>query len=87
MEDSIGNTIYICPFLLQCTFMETHQEKTPELAQWFYKQHCTSESTKCALRMVYETLGSDAGKVLMLPDQIDWADQIIAEYESSSSGG
>ena len=67
--------------------METQEEKTPELGLWFYKQHCTSESTKCALRMIYETRDPDAVTVLMHPDQIDWAHQIIQGHESNSSDG
>ena len=85
MEDSTDNqTAHACPFLGQCSFIESHRDKLPELVQRIHQQYCTNETSRCARRQIYEVLGPNAVPPLMLPGQTDWACQIIQELGGES---
>ncbi|MHC4291425.1 MAG: hypothetical protein ACYSTR_04355 [Planctomycetota bacterium] len=84
MEESVKNQGFVCPSLAECSFVETHREKMPELAQRIYTDYCTNGTAECARRWIYETLGAYAVPSLMLPSQTDWARQIAQEVKENN---
>lgn len=69
-----------CPFLGQCNLVRDIHTKIPELIARIQNNYCTkSAHSRCGRFQIYQTLGHDAVPPLMLPDQTDWARQIIRE--------
>ena len=74
-----------CPFLDQCDFIHKNVTKTPELIQRIRSRYCTKTAyCQCARFQVHQSWGADAVPPLMLPEQTDWARQVIEEYECDS---
>ena len=73
-------TNYECPFLSQCDFIRENEAKMPELIHRIQSEYCTKALSRCARFRVRQALGPDALPPLLLPDQLDWARQIIEEY-------
>jgi len=85
MDDCTEKTSCHCPFLGQCAFIDQNQEKMPELVSRLRDKYCTKEShCECARFQIYELPGDHTVPPLMLPDQIDWARQIIEELDRES---
>jgi hypothetical protein len=75
-----------CPFLDQCDFIHENATKTPELIRRIQSHYCTkTDYCRCARFQLCKLLGADAVPPLMLPEQIDWARQIIEEYECDTT--
>jgi hypothetical protein len=69
-----------CPFLVQCNFIRENRTKMSELVARIESRYCTkSACCRCARFRVAQVLGPVAMPPLMLPEQIDWARQIIEE--------
>jgi len=80
MNNPIETKNHECPFLDECAFIHNNRAKMPELVNRIYERYCTkTASHECARYRVYQTLGAKDVPPLMLPDQIDWARQIIEE--------
>ena len=57
----------------------------PELVERIQKTYCTTLSCcRCARFQIAQNLGLDAVPQLMLPNQNQWATQIIEEYVPES---
>ena len=52
-----------------------------ELAQRIYTNYCTDESASCARCKLYENGVPYAVPQLMLPNQLEWASQILDEIK------
>ena len=75
-------TEHQCPLFDQCDFIHENATKTPELIRRIQNHHCTKTTYfKCARFHVTQSLGLDAVPPLMLPEQTDWARQVIEEYD------
>ena len=69
-----------CPFMDQCRFLRENRTKMPELIARIMDTYCTkSACCRCARFRIAQSLGLHAVPPLMLPDQIDWARQIVQE--------
>ena len=74
-----------CPFLDQCDFVKDNETKIPELIQRTRQRYCCNHPERCARHNLYETIDPDVVPPLMLPDQHEWARQIIEEYRHGKS--
>jgi hypothetical protein len=77
----------LCPFQEQCALVEILREKMPELSQRIFQNYCTTASSQCARRQLYEQIGPRAVPPLMLPGQLNWACQIADELKASPDAG
>lgn len=50
-----------------------------KLQERFKGTFCNDNSSKCARRLIREKLGTEFVPVLMLPNQMDWARQILSD--------
>ena len=66
-----------CPFEHQCAFILNNREKMPERIDKTRKQYCANSFSACARVKVYETLGPSCVPSLLLPNQHEWAKQIL----------
>ena len=74
-------TEHQCPLLDQCDLIHENATKKPELIRRIQSHYCTKTAhCQCARFQVHQSRGSAAVPPLMLPEQIDWAQQIIEEY-------
>ncbi|MCK5783541.1 MAG: hypothetical protein KAH06_03790 [Desulfobacterales bacterium] len=69
-----------CPFLSQCALIHENRTKMPDLIARIEDDYCTKAAFRCARFQVCQTIGVNVVPPLLLPDQIDWARQIIEEY-------
>lgn len=74
---------YICPYVEQCHFLN-NSETMPELIERTIERYCTNIDGKCSRMWIFETLGASAVPDLMLPNQYDWARQIVEDALDSS---
>jgi len=72
---------YKCPYLDQCCFIQDNIERMPELIRRIQERYCAVEDVVCARRYLYDGISPNAVPPLMLPEQIQWARQIIEECE------
>lgn len=80
MEDPDSKQIdYTCPYLDKCLLVQQNETKIPELIQRIRQRYCSKENVSCARRYLYEQLDSNLVPPLMLPDQHEWAKQIIED--------
>jgi len=81
MMELTGNNNNECPFASQCDFIRNNNERMPELVNRTRQQYCSTEDCcQCARFYVYEMLDPLAVPPLMLPDQVEWSQQIIKEH-------
>jgi len=76
---------YVCPFMEQCHFLLSNYETMPELVERTVEHYCTNSQARCARLELYESLGAAAVPELMLPNQYDWARQIVEDALDSST--
>ena len=70
-----------CPFMDQCRFLHENRTKMPELIARIQDTYCTKPACcRCARFRISQSLGLAKVPALMLPDQIDWARQIVQEF-------
>ena len=85
MQKPIETTNCECPCLNECTFVCSNQANMPELVQRIKDRYCTNSAWgECARYRVYQSLGAREVPPLMLPDQVNWARQVIEEYNLDS---
>jgi hypothetical protein len=70
-----------CPYVDSCVFLRENRTKMPELIARIQADYCTNPACcRCARFRISQSLGLDKVPALMLPDQIDWARQIVQEF-------
>ena len=80
MEESVSkHGEYTCPYLDQCDLIQQNTTRIPELMSRLRRNFCTNETNRCERRDLYAQHNRTAVPPLMLPDQYDWARQIIEE--------
>lgn len=72
-----------CPFLSLCNFVRDNKTKFPDLVARIQNNYCSKPACcRCARFRIYQILGADGVPLLMLPDQTEWARQIVEECGS-----
>jgi hypothetical protein len=70
-----------CPHIGSCSLIQQNQARMPNLVQRIQDYYCAWESLRCARRWLYDTLGRSFVPSLLLPNQWEWARQIVTETE------
>lgn len=69
-----------CPRIENCTFFQEElYQKATHLIQSFRDHYCQGRFTDCACYQIASTLGDQYVPSLMLPTQIEWAQEILKE--------
>ena len=71
-----------CPFVDSCAFLLENRTKMPELVERIQDTYCTKPACrKCGRFQVSQSVGLEKVPPLMLPEQVEWAQQIIEESD------
>lgn len=70
-----------CPHIGSCGLIQQNKARMPNLVQRIQDYYCAWESLRCARRWLYEILGPSFVPPLLLPNQWEWARQIVTETE------
>jgi hypothetical protein len=70
-----------CPHIGSCSLIQQNTARMPNLVQRIRDYYCAWESLRCARRWLYDTLGHSFVPPLLLPNQWEWARQIVTETE------
>jgi hypothetical protein len=68
-----------CPYEAQCCFILNNRDAMPELISRIRKRYCTNQISACARVRIYEALGPARVPSLLMPNQHEWARQILAD--------
>ncbi|MBN1123737.1 MAG: hypothetical protein JXA82_01930 [Sedimentisphaerales bacterium] len=69
-----------CPRIADCAFLkEEIYRNMPRLLQRFQNTYCQNRFTDCACYKIASVLGDQFVPSLMLPSQIEWAQQILKD--------
>ena len=68
-----------CPYMQECMILTTHQENLPGLVNRFKNHYCLKNHHVCARRWIQDFLGIESVPELMMPQQHDWAEQLLME--------
>ena len=68
----------------KCKVISDNRVDMPDFTRHLEDYFCKQTCHQCARFQVYEALGLDAIPALMLPDQYDWARQIIEEHTANN---
>ena len=83
-KDSYGSAEEQCPNIGCCKLIGEKGLTTPGLINRIKSQYCTIlDHQHCARFHVCQALDSDKVPTLMLPNQTEWAQQIIQETKSA----
>ena len=73
-----------CPVLDRCAFVSKNRDNMPELVNRIQNNYCLKPAySDCARFHVCQALDCETVPPLMLPDQVRWAQQVIAEHEDA----
>ena len=71
-----------CPFMDTCAFLRENRTKMPELIERIQDTYCIKPAySECARFQVSQSVGLAKVPSLMLPEQVEWAQQIIEESD------
>lgn len=68
-----------CPYMEGCDILKTHQDNLPGLVNRFKEHYCLKNHHVCARRWIRDFLGVESVPELMMPQQHDWAEQLLIE--------
>ena len=68
-----------CPYTETCRMIQGQQESLPSLIDRFKKNYCFKNHHACARRWIQDFLGAEEIPDLMMPQQHDWAEQLLFE--------
>ena len=71
---------FTCPYLEQCDLVVNNKARMPNLIQRIQSYYCNKLTSQCSRRWIYDTLGKQYLPPLLLPNQWEWAREIICEY-------
>ncbi len=72
-----------CPHMNICRMIQVQEGTLPTLIDRFKANYCFNNHHVCARRWVYDFLGAKAVPELMMPQQRDWAEQLLFEADVS----
>ena len=71
-----------CPFMDTCAFLRENRTTMPELIERIQDTYCTKPArSECARFQIAQSVGIAKVPPLMLPEQVEWAQQIIEESD------
>ncbi|MHC5173134.1 MAG: hypothetical protein ACYSPJ_05155 [Planctomycetota bacterium] len=71
-----------CPFMDTCALLRENRTTMPELITRIQDTYCTKPArSECARFQIAQSLGLEKVPPLMLPEQVQWAEQIIEECD------
>lgn len=86
MEDTEKNEIaweQCCPHMTICRMIQAHEGTLLTLIDRFKTHYCFNNHHACARRWVHDFLGAEAVPDLLMPQQHDWAEQLLFEADVS----
>ncbi|MBL7214118.1 MAG: hypothetical protein ISS71_00405 [Phycisphaerae bacterium] len=75
-ENSSGQR---CPYFKTCEFIQSQEDKLPRLTNQFKENYCLKNYYACSRRWIQDFLGAEKVPELMMPQQHDWAEQLLFE--------
>ena len=72
-----------CPYLEVCGLIQTHQDNLPGLVDRFKQDYCFHNHLACSRRWIQDFLGAEKVPELMMPQQHEWAEQLLFEANVS----
>lgn len=68
-----------CPYMETCRIIQDQQDSLPSLVKRFKNRYCFKNHHVCARRWIQDFLGVEKVPDLMMPQQYDWAEQLLFE--------
>jgi hypothetical protein len=68
-----------CPYLNRCPLLASQLDTLPTLVDRFKTNYCFKNHHVCARRWIHDFLGFEKVPDLMMPQQHDWAEQLLFE--------
>ncbi len=73
-----------CPLYESCAFLKDETfEKMRGLVHRFQQIYCQGNYSGCARYKIASALGESFVPTLMMPNQIEWADQVLLDQQSA----
>jgi hypothetical protein len=72
-----------CPLLDGCKLVYENKDRMPELVFRIKQAHCQDDNSKCARKWLADMLGAAQVPALMMPNQWEWARQIVEDYRAT----
>ena len=77
-----------CPLMDTCAFLCENRTTMPELVERIQDTYCTKPArSECARFKIAQSVGTEKVPPLMLPEQVEWAQQIIEECDRNLESG
>ncbi|MHC4232371.1 MAG: hypothetical protein ACYSQY_05335 [Planctomycetota bacterium] len=77
-----------CPLMDTCAFLCENRTTMPELVERIQDTYCTKPArSECARFKIAQSVGTEKVPPLMLPEQVEWAQQIIEECDRDLESG
>ncbi|MFZ9033779.1 MAG: hypothetical protein ACO21J_07495 [Anaerohalosphaeraceae bacterium] len=77
-----------CPLMDTCAFLRENRTTMPELVERIQDTYCTKPArSECARFKIAQSVGTEKVPPLMLPEQVEWAQQIIEECDRDLESG
>lgn len=73
----------ICPYIEQCDLVTKNMSRMPKLIKRIQSYYCNKLTSQCARRWIFDTLGKRYLPPLLLPNQWEWAREIICEHDEN----
>ena len=70
---------YRCPKIQGCAFFQKNANTMPSLADKLKQRYCFRDNKRCARLWINRELGREFLPDLLLPNQYDWAQQILCD--------
>jgi hypothetical protein len=81
-DNLAGDALMFCPYHEKCPmFGNQICTEFPPLSEKLKDQYCRGKFETCARKCVRETIGKEFVPQMMLPQQHDWARQILTDKE------
>ncbi|MFZ9023344.1 MAG: hypothetical protein ACO3BO_01210 [Anaerohalosphaeraceae bacterium] len=77
-----------CALMDTCAFLRENRTTMPELVERIQDTYCTKPArSECARFKIAQSVGTEKVPPLMLPEQVEWAQQIIEECDRDLESG
>ena len=72
-----------CHHLEHCNLIVDNKTRMPNLIKRIQSYYCMKLTSQCARRWIYDSLGKSFVPPLLLPNQWEWAREIICECHNA----
>jgi len=69
-----------CELLGGCPFFNDHMKGFDTVKEILKEKYCRQDKSGCARYMVFKALGRPKVPADLIPNQVDWAQQIISSW-------